>query len=212
MLPRSLLAFFALAQLCFGFRFGFANSASGKYRIATRLITAVMGCLMVLTLSLSFISELVQFWMIAYFIQYLLTIFILFSTKYTLCEFLTDLAKEQCPVVRKKDNIGLITWCYAVTMFIVKILAACLHRAMVYSDMEKVLIQSIMHIPMLGLDILPIANFILFYYVYKHMRALKLKLARQEIDICQLQATYKKVADDLERFRTKYDAIVSIIL
>lgn len=89
-LSRSILAFFAYAEFCFGFRFGFVNVASQRFETTIRFVSSKASCVLASFLLIPFVFEVLDVWMIAYFVQYIPSIFILVSTKYTLGEFLTD--------------------------------------------------------------------------------------------------------------------------
>lgn len=98
-----------------------------------------------------------------------------------------------------------------MSTFLAKMLGAFLHHAMIGMAVHEVLILCLLYISIIGLDVVPVANFVLFYHVYLRIQDLRVKFERGEIAVEQLQAAYKAVANALERLHSKYDAIVSII-
>ncbi|XP_061724378.1 uncharacterized protein LOC133530473 isoform X2 [Cydia pomonella] len=207
-IPNSLLSFFVLYQIVFGFKFGCTKVMNMKFKMVAHWFSIVMGCLMMSALTLTFTAMpdaggSGHYWRHISFAQYIPTFCILISMKYTVCEFLSDLI-----VAPDSNRIGLVAWVYTLLMFSLKISGAMLYCALTTcTERSEMFLQFFIHVPMLALDVIPVVNSLIFYHIYTRVRNLKIKLSQREISLVQLDIEYKAVADCFDKFRGGYDAM-----
>lgn len=209
-LSRSLVVFFSVCQLIFGFNFGFMGPR-GRLQIVSRFISISAGILMIFTLFLIITLKLLRpFTDSIYIIQYILFFVILHKANYTLYDFLTDILKKTGKHAKNNDKLGGCLWLYGSVLFVAKIITSIVYYYKTCgNNNQRAILNVVADIPIVALDFIPIANFTIFYYIYAGLKNLKMKYQRREITLNELQDLYKEILDTFEKIRSKYDSVVS---
>lgn len=209
-LSRPLVVFFSVCQLIFGFNFGFVGPR-GRLQIISRFISISAGIVMIVTLFLTItLKSLRPFTFNIFNIQYISFFVILHKAKYTLYDFLTDLLKKTGEDTKNNNKLGGYLWLYGSVLFVAKITTSIVYYFTTCgNDNQRAILNVVADIPIVALDFIPIANFIIFYHVYAGLKNLKMKYQRREITLNELQNLYKEILDTFEKIRSRYDSVVS---
>lgn len=209
-LPRAVVVFFSACQLLFGYNFGFLGS-SGKLKMASHFITVAAVSVMIVALYLSFTLEVVTSNKYpTYLIQYIPFILILRTAKYTLRDFLAD-SLVQSDLSKSNDKVGVYLWLYALILFGAKIATSLVYYSIIHCwDSKWAMINTGIHVAIVALDIIPIVNFVIFYYVYIGLKDWRVKYEDKIITLKLLQTKFVQISDNFDKIRSNYDAIVSI--
>lgn len=212
MTSKYLVTFFITTQILFGFDFGFISKLNKRYKALAYCIsllsTVILLCSSFFTI---YLGTNVGYVFTANYII-IVTILKFRGSKHNLTIFFDDLL-----IIDKRWKTGIshhkffiIMGLYAITMTLSRWLVTIAYAAIVGSHNVALVLAILLPVlPVVGTDLLPIINGIIYHEIYKRIIILKTGLRHSKYNLETARVYFDDNADCFEKVRAEHDNLVS---
>lgn len=210
-IPNCLVYFFACIHFIFCFDCGFLNMIEKRYRRLIHYLSIIKSLITIIIVTLPiFYSKLYTYWI--YVFEYIICVLILYFKKNSIYDYFNEMFFINYQYSNKKiiRNIKIIL---SVTLSVVllKLIINIISCNFVFeSCFYMYLPEPLVYLPLYAVDILPVIQVIIIYYIYSSLEntEMYLKLPSNN-NIVRIQYSYVAIADCWQKIQPFYFNLVS---
>lgn len=218
-IPKAILYFFLITQFISGLDLGFTKLYRDNVRGYLRICILLEACTYnAIVLVNSFIrppalSFIIPFILMPFLENVLTTIILFRNKKYNIYDFLCNIS-EFCNFTQNDTYVlylmsvihFIIASSKSIFMLMIKVYG---HNVEIYFDQLSYLYYFFLNLYYNIVDLVPIAQIVIFYYIYNSMKNLKLMLMSSDQKLSFVLFRYKAIVDTCEEIRPLSNSLVS---
>lgn len=222
-IPITILYFFLISQFLTGLDFGFVQSLNNNnVRVFFRLLTIFVACIYNVII---FAPMVIHSTMLSYtiplvlmpFFEYALNVIIMFrNRKHSIYVFINNIS-EFCNFTKNDQYmLYLISVIHCIIIFSLKIIFVLMnnydYEIEPYFNKLPFYYYFFINLYYMLVDLIPIAQIVIFYYVYNSVKHLKRMLMSSGPKLSFVMLKYKAIVDTRDKIRPLCDSLVSEII
>lgn len=211
-IPKSLIFFSLISQLCFGIDFGFAVLLKKQFRSLVQRSTICISTMYIIVLAIPIRYMYANIWFWYTFLEYTLSVVFLNYSKYNVYNYVKDLSDIYI-ITRVERKVLQFIYIYnGVVTLIIKmtfIIARCFFEPKNCTQVNYTYFV-FYWLPNIGLDMIGIIQIVIFYYLFCCIRNVKETFKHFEVDSNMIAKRYAAVADCFDRLIPLHDNLVNI--